>query len=115
MNPIEQVKAFVAANPSARVWVEEALFRGEPGENNETWGVIKGAHFVIGIESTNPVGQPTRQLLGPFPASAVPTDAMADMAQLIGLAVIMQQQTIDGQAARIVALEAQVAALTPNP
>jgi hypothetical protein len=108
MTPIDQIKAFVAANPAARVWVEEALFRGAPGEPG-TFGTIAGAHFVVGVETPNPLGQPTRQLLGPFPAALVPEGDTSGMAELIGLVTIKQQQTLDAQAQSIESLTATVA------
>lgn len=110
-NLIEQLKAKVAAGEIVRAWIEEVLFRGGPGEPGG-WGIVSGAHFVVGVEYVDPItGQTLRRTLGPYPASMVPQDATADMPSLVGLVTAQQAATIDAQAAEIDALVTRVAEL----
>jgi hypothetical protein len=124
---IDTVKAFLAANPAAKVWVEEALFRGKPGDGPGGWGEVAGSHFTLGFEMTGPTGQVIRRVEGPFSAAMVPPEAAqgqegggATMAEVLGLTQIMQLATIDAlnaalaeQAKTIATLQAEVARLTP--
>jgi hypothetical protein len=104
--PIEQINTFLNANPSAQVWVEEALFRGAPSA--DPWGAVKAAHYKIGLRTTGPLGQPVQQILGPFSAADVPSDSTASMAQLIGVIAAQQQKTIDELNAEITAKAATI-------
>ena len=108
---IDQLNTFLTANPTAVAWVEETLIRGKKGAPG-TFGGIKGAHFKIGLQTTDPFGATKTQILGPFAASEVPTGSQTPIAQLIGTTVIAQQQAIDTAHASNTALTAQVATLT---
>lgn len=113
-NPIENIQAFLAANPTAKVWVDERVVRGGPGAG-PGWGVVRGAHFTLGVESVDPTGQVTRTVYGPYPArlaiEVVQDDAVAaaaPMAQVLGVESIMQQATIDALTATVAARDQTV-------
>lgn len=107
MSIIDDIKKYASDNPGVRLWVEEALVRGAPSDAAQ-FGVVAGAHFVIGIETPNPFGNPTRQLQGPFPASLLPDGDKDGLADLVTLVNATQQQTIDAQAASLTAKDATI-------
>lgn len=112
MNIIQQLNAFITANPTAKVWVEEVLFRGGPG-TLAGWGIIKGAHFQIGVETENILGQRERKLFDLMTAAQVPDEAtqVSSMAELIGVVTIQQQRTVDQLTAENETLKQEKAAL----
>ena len=101
MTEYQTLQAALAGLPPgmARSWIDEVLIRGTPD------GGIGGAHVVVGVEMTDPMGGTTRVAKGPYPLDVLG----GDFADVVGATVLAQQATIAERDATIAALKADVA------
>lgn len=109
---IDKIDAFLSANPAARAWIEEVLVRGAPGDG-PGWGVVKGVHFVIGVETIGPTGDPHRTVLPPIDAAGFPDDE-TEVRKILGVVLMKQQATLDAVHAKLAASEKAHALLHEN-
>lgn len=108
MSKIDDIKAYVQANPGSLWWVEELTYRGSPHPEGKQGGVLAGAMVIFGVQAVEPDGETRRKLFGPYPVGSLPSEV--PMGKAMNALQVQLQNTIDQQAASIIRLEGSLVA-----
>lgn len=111
---IANIESYLKANPTAKGMLYDLTIRGAYGAAG-TFGTIQGAHAEIKYQVPNPAtGAMEDRTTGQLPLSALPSDPVtwATLTSVLPVALAVQQQTIDAQAATLAANSKQIAELT---